>query len=114
MLIPVRLSGSYPAHPFTSGLENGRSHRCGSKTSGSSHSCGDRPMLYIEMKRSFARASFAPPSMPVPPSGHVTASVAQRMRSGGAGHMRSVSAITFCTSGIFLMSSTVAYLWPEE
>ena len=51
--------------------------------------------------------------MPVPPSGHVTASVAQRMRSGGAGHMRSVSAITFCTSGIFLMSSTVAYLWPE-
>ena len=52
--------------------------------------------------------------MPVPPSGQVTASVAQRMSNGGAGHIRNVSAITFCTSGIFLMSSTVAYLWPEE
>ena len=46
--------------------------------------------------------------MPVPPSGHWSASVAHRMKSGGAGHMRSVSAMTFCSSGIFSMSSNVA------
>ena len=41
-------------------------------------------------------------------AGHGCASVAHRMKRGGAGHMRSVSAITFCTSGMRLMSSTVA------
>ena len=89
-------------------------------------------MLYVEMKRSFARASAKPPSTPVPPSGHwsvygeiwgdlgrdgeMQRSGGPRVRlggapdeeGGGAGHMRSVSAITFCTSGMRLMSSTVA------
>mmetsp|Transcript_7095 Transcript_7095/g.23314 ORF Transcript_7095/g.23314 Transcript_7095/m.23314 type:complete len:241 (-) Transcript_7095:1161-1883(-) len=104
---PRRSLGSYPAQPVTSGLLAGRSQRSGSNRLGLSHSCGDRPMLYIEIITSPARGILTPPSTPVPPSGHVSASSAHRSSRGGAGHMRSVSASRFWVSRSELISSMV-------
>mmetsp|Transcript_16526 Transcript_16526/g.34104 ORF Transcript_16526/g.34104 Transcript_16526/m.34104 type:complete len:251 (-) Transcript_16526:1080-1832(-) len=110
--LPSHLDGSKPAQPSTLSFLKGLVNLSGSNLSGFSQYNSDLWMLYTLKNMSIPRLTRAPSVLPSAPRGSTSSVLQRRMRRGGSGYIRRVSAMTSLRNFIFMQSCMVGILSP--